>query len=107
MFDFYPPKSFRGIIPRKLDGQYIMQLTVIDDYGNEDGGVYKYMYVDFSSLHFHILEENFKFSKQNEDKKYIKVDNLYKNKTIENIYSFEKVQSKYSYKELMNRCICN
>lgn len=84
-----------------------MQFTVFDDYGNEGGGAYKYIYVDFSKLHFHLLGENFKFTKEDEHKKYIKVDTLYTDKLIENAYSFEKLQSKYSYKELMSKCTCN
>lgn len=106
-FDFYPPKYFKGVIPKKLSGQYIMQLTLIDDFGNEDGGVYKYMYVDFNSLHFHILDENFKFSKKDEDKKYIKIEKLFESRAINDIYSFEKLGCKYSYRELVNKCFCN
>lgn len=105
-FDFYPPKYFRSVIPKQLDGKYIMQLKLIDDFGNETGGAYKYMYVDFQNLHFHILGENYRFSKQDEDKKYIKVDDLYRTKNIDGSYRFEKIASEFSYKELI-RCSCN
>lgn len=105
-FDFYPPKHFRGIIPKQLDGKYVMQLKLIDNFGNETGGAYKYMYVDFSNLHFHILDENYKFAKQDEDKKYIKVDGLYRAKNIDSSYRFEKLASEFSYKEV-SKCSCN
>lgn len=106
-FDFYPPNIFRGVIPKNLSGQYILQLTLFDDFGNTNGGAFKYMYVDFNSLHFHILEDNFKFSETNEDKTYIKVDNLYNTKEIKEAYSFNELKSEYSYRELVNKCICN
>lgn len=106
-FDFYPPKHFRAIIPKQLDGKYILQLNVIDDAGNESGGVFKQMYVDFSNLHFHILDENYKFSFENQDKKYIKIDNQYDFISIANQYNYREINCKYKYRELVSRCICN
>lgn len=106
-FDFYPPNIFKGVIPKQLDGQYIFQLNVFDEAGNTTGGAYKYMYIDFNSLHCHILSENFKFSKRDEGKTYIKVDDLYDTREIEEAYSFSEIKSNYDYKELVYECICN
>lgn len=100
-FDFYPPNIFKGIIPKKLNGRYIVQLKAIDEAGNETNTAEVYVYIDFKKMIFKVLDENYKFNIDNNGLGYIEVKDTYNINIIEDKFSFKEVQSQYSYRELV------
>lgn len=81
-FDFYPPNIFRGIIPKRLNGKYVVELKVIDDAGNENGMTDILVYIDFQNMEFKVLDDKFRFN-------------------VDDRFSYKETQSKYSYRELV------
>lgn len=102
-FDFYPPNIYRAIIPKRLNGRYIVQLKAIDQAGNETNTSDIYMYIDLKQMIFNVLEDKFKFNIDNNGLGYVEVNNIYNSKEIDNKFNFLEIHSKYSYRELVVR----
>ncbi len=81
-FDFYPPNIFRGIIPKRLNGKYVVELKVTDNAGNENGMTDILVYIDFQKMEFKVLDDKFRFN-------------------VDDRFSYKETQSKYSYRELV------
>ena len=56
-FDFIPPNTFRGVVPKKLNGRYIISLQLADEAGNKTSNSDIYMYLDFQKMKFKILDK--------------------------------------------------
>lgn len=102
-FSFYPPNTFKAIIPKRLNGKYIVELKAIDDAGNENGETSIYMYIDFQSMHFKILNEKYMFNIDENNTKFIEVENIYDSIECINEFSFKEIFNQYSYRELVIR----
>ena len=100
-FDFYPPNFYRAIIPKRLNGRYIVQLKAIDEAGNEASTADVYMYIDFQQMTFKTLGDKFKFNIDDNDLGYVEIKNIYNSRELDNEFNFKEVYSQYSYRELM------
>ena len=56
-FTFIPPNTFQGVVPKKLNGRYIVQLQLVDEAGNETNNADVYMFIDFQKMQFKVLEK--------------------------------------------------
>lgn len=81
-FDFYPPNIFRGIIPKRLNGKYVVELKVTDNAGNENGMTDILVYIDFQKMKFKVLDESYRFATTDK-------------------FRFKEVKSQFSFKELI------
>lgn len=82
-FNFCPPNIYEAVIPKRLNGKYIVQLKAIDDAGNETNMADTYMYMDFQQMIFKNLGNKFRFN----------ID--------DSKFGFKEVSNQYSHKELM------
>lgn len=100
-FNFCTPNIYKAVIPKKLNGKYIVQLKVIDDAGNETNSAGNYMYIDFQQMIFKVLGDNFKFNIDNNNLGYVEVNNIYNSREVYNKFNFKEVSNQYSYRELV------
>lgn len=100
-FDFYPPNTFKAIIPKKLDGKYILELQAEDDAGNIDCSTGMYIYIDFQHMKIKVLSSKYQFKKDANNLRYKKIDNIFSSKELDSKLTFKKSCSPYSYKELI------
>lgn len=102
-FDFYPPNTYKAIIPKKLNGRYIVQLKAVDEAGNETNLSENYMYIDFQQMIFKILDDKFKFNVDDNNLAYMEVKNIYNSREVYNKFNFKEASNQYSYRELVVR----
>ena len=100
-FDFYPPNIYKAIIPKRLNGRYIVQLTAVDEAGNETNVTDIYMYISFQEMEFKVLDEKFKFNIDENKLSFVEIVGIYDPKVIDDKFYFKEIKSKYSFKELV------
>ena len=66
-FEFSPPDTFKAIIPKQLDGTYIVQLFAHDNAGNIDTFANTFVIINFDELSYEILESNINSKEQIEE----------------------------------------
>lgn len=99
-FDFYPPDTYKGIIPKQIDGRYIVELRAIDEAGNTTGMTNVYILIDFDQLEFKVLSETYSSILEKEE---------YANEIIalfigqdESLkYEYEVMDNGFTYKEVV------
>ncbi|QZY56721.1 PF13754 domain-containing protein [Crassaminicella profunda] len=100
-FDFNPPNQFKAIIPKQLDGIYVLELHVIDQAGNRTNLTNMIVTIDFDKLMFEILEENYSDQMLEKDYSNRNLEKNYINQQENNDFEFRKLQQEYSFKELV------
>ncbi len=81
-FDFYPPNTFKAEIPKKINGQYIIELHAIDDAGNQTNEANLIVAINFDKLTFKILEQDFNFGENGGDMGYREVDSQFTHREL-------------------------
>lgn len=82
-FDFTPPNTFKAVVPKKMNGKYIVQLHCTDDAGNITNLSEISVLIDFDKLTFKALELDLNHNIEKEN------------------YSFKEFNSGFDYKELI------
>lgn len=100
-FDFTPPNTFKAVIPKQLDGTYIVQLHAIDDAGNITNYFNVFVIIDMQKMRFKVLPKNYPFIQNGETMGYKKLNHQIGAIQIQNNYSSEAIASRYSYRELV------
>lgn len=100
-FNFYPPSTFRAVIPKKLDGKYILELKAVDDAGNIGCSTGMYIYIDFQHMKIKVLNSKYQFKNEVEKLGYKKIDSIFSSKELDSKLTFKKSYSPYSYEELI------
>lgn len=100
-FNFYPPNTFKAVIPKKIDGKYIVELKAADDAGNIDYSTGIYVSIDFQHMKIKMLNSKYEFKNDTSKIGYERVNNVYDFKELDSKLIFKKDFNPYFYKELM------
>lgn len=99
-FDFYPPNTYKGIIPKQVDGRYIVELRAIDEAGNISGTTDTFILIDFDKLEYKVIEESYKSIL--EDDKYSKEEiALFTDHSDRKKYEYDVLRRTYEVKEVV------
>lgn len=99
-FDFHPPNTFKAIIPKRMDGRYIVQLRAINDSGMEDGMTSVHVYINFQSMYFKVLDDSYNFD-IDDNIGYIELSEDYETLALEDNFGYNEVDSGYYHEELV------
>jgi hypothetical protein len=99
-FDFTPPNTFTAIIPKQLDGIYILQLHAIDESGNQTNYSNIFVNIDFQKMSFRVLDENYPYKIDENEILSIESGSDFHFSDIPCIL-FREITSGYSYREVI------
>lgn len=108
-FDLTPPNTWKAIVPRQLDGTYIIQLKAISDMGNELNWSKIFIKINFQSMTMKVLPFAYIYNQEDEDIRekqvnsnflYDEVSSTYNSQQIESKYIYNIIPLEFSYKEL-------
>lgn len=102
-FDFIPPNSFVGVIPKQLNGKYIVQMSVVDDAGNVTNYSNIFVLIDFSSLTFKVLDKQHPFVQNGENFGYFEKESKFSSQENNNLV-FKELVSEFTTKEIKGGC---
>lgn len=99
-FDFIPPNQFKAIVPRHLDGTYIVELQAEDNAGNCESITDIVVAIDFDKLSFRILDKNYHVNENSKDFSYKVHQQVFLTMESE-VFYFKQLQQQFLYKELV------
>lgn len=100
-FDFYPPNTFVGVIPKRLNGSYAVELHAVDEAGNISNQTGLYVLIDFQQMGFKVLDDSYEplanvsdFSSKEVLEEFLEQNDI-------SNYSYDVIDSEFSFRELV------